>query len=44
MLTDLPLSQLRTYRHPRRPPTGLRAFWDDTLATSRAAEIGRAHV
>ncbi|GAB2617335.1 acetylxylan esterase [Pseudactinotalea suaedae] len=37
MLTDLPLAQLRSYRHPRRPPTGLREFWDDTLATSRAA-------
>ncbi|WP_420114317.1 acetylxylan esterase [Pseudactinotalea sp.] len=37
MLVDLPLEQLRTYRHPRPAPAGLRGFWDETLATSRAA-------
>lgn len=37
MLVDLPLDQLRRYRYPRTPPPGLRAFWDETLATSRAA-------
>ena len=37
MLIDLPLEQLRTYRYPRPAPPNLRGFWDDTLATSRAA-------
>lgn len=36
MLIDLPLEQLRTYRHPRQAPAGLREFWDETLASSRA--------
>lgn len=37
MLVDLPLEQLRSYRHPRPAPEGLRDFWDATLAASRAA-------
>lgn len=34
---DLPLEQLRTYRPSRPAPPGLDAFWDRTLASSRAA-------
>lgn len=37
MLVDLPLEQLRRYRYPRTAPEGLRGFWDETLASSRAA-------
>lgn len=37
MRVDLPLEELRQYRYPRPARAGLRGFWGDTLARSRAA-------
>ncbi|NUP60899.1 MAG: prolyl oligopeptidase family serine peptidase [Nonomuraea sp.] len=40
MFVDMPLAQLREYRPERAEPAGFDAFWERTLAETRAHDLG----